>query len=278
MPVITISRQLGSLGTEIAQMVAEKLNYEYVDKDKIAQALTDYGMPGPEVDKFDEKKPPLWDTLSIQRKKYLHLIQALLYEFGRKGNVVFVGRGGQVLLKDLPGILHIRIMAPFEVRVKRMMKQRGGDEKQAAGILRRSDRDSSGFIRAFFDVDWEDPDLYDLIINTRKLSVEAGARIIMESIPVLEIKKGEKNAEEKLADLALIQKVEASLLGILGADFRDIHVKAEKGVITLEGTVASDGLKENCQIAAGRIEGVIRVDNQLAMAPYQRYGYHRFAE
>lgn len=278
MSVITISRQLGSLGTEIAQMVAEKLDYGYVDKDKIAQALADDGMPGPEVDKFDEKKPPFWDTLSIQRRKYLHLIQALIYDFGRKGNVVIVGRGGQVLLKDLPGVLHIRIVAPFEVRVQRMIKQRGGDEKQAVGSLRRSDRDSAGFIRAYFDVDWEDQDLYDLIINTRKLSVEAGARIILESIPVLEIKEGEKKAEEKLADLALIQKVEASLLGILGADFRDIRVKAEKGVVTLEGTVASDGLKENCQIAAARIEGVNRVDNQLTMMPYQRYGYHRFAE
>ena len=278
MSVITISRQLGSLGTEIAQMVAEKLDYGYVDKDKIAQALADDGMPGPEVDKFDEKKPPFWDTLSIQRRKYLHLIQALIYDFGRKGNVVIVGRGGQVLLKDLPGVLHIRIVAPFEVRVQRMIKQRGGDEKQAVGSLRRSDRDSAGFIRAYFDVDWEDQDLYDLIINTRKLSVEAGARIILESIPVLEIKEGEKKAEEKLADLALIQKVEASLLGILGADFRDIRVKAEKGVVTLEGTVASDGLKENCQIAAAGIGGVNRVDNQLTMMPYQRYGYHRFAE
>lgn len=278
MSVITISRQVGSLGTEIAQMVAEKLDYGYVDKDKIAQALADDGMPGPEVDKFDEKKPPFWDTLSIQRRKYLHLIQALIYDFGRKGNVVIVGRGGQVLLKDLPGVLHIRIVAPFEVRVQRMIKQRGGDEKQAVGSLRRSDRDSAGFIRAYFDVDWEDQDLYDLIVNTRKLSVEAGARIILESIPVLEIKEGEKKAEEKLADLALIQKVEASLLGILGADFRDIRVKAEKGVVTLEGTVASDGLKENCQIAAARIEGVNRVDNQLTMMPYQRYGYHRFAE
>ena len=278
MPVITISRQLGSLGTEIARMVAEKLNYDYVDKEKIAQGLADYGMPGPEVDKFDEKKPPFWDTLSIQRKRYLHLIQALLYDFGRKGNVVFVGRGGQVLLKDLPGVLHVRIMAPFEIRVQRMMKQGGGDEKQAAGELRRSDRDSAGFIRAFFDVDWEDQDLYDLIINTWKLSAEAGARIILGSLPVLEIKEGELKAEEKLADLALIQKVEASLLGILGADFGDIHVKAEKGVIALEGTVASDKLKEDCKIAATRTRGVKRVDNQLSLTSYQKYGYRRFAE
>jgi cytidylate kinase len=278
MPVITISRQLGSLGTEIAQMVAEELKYDYMDKEKIAQALADYGMSTPEVDKFDEKKPPFWDTLSIQRKKYLHLIQALIYDFGQKGNVVFVGRGGQVLLKDLPGVLHARIMAPFEVRVQRVMKQRGGDEKQAAGMVRRSDRDSAGFIRSYFDVDWEDQDLYDLILNTRKLSVEAGARIILGSIPVLEIKEGEKKAEEKLADLAFIQKVEASLLGILGAELRDVHVKAERGVITLEGTVASKELKENCQNAAARIKGVNRVDNQLTLSPYQKYGYHRLGE
>ena len=67
MSVITISRQLGSLGTEIAQAVAKKLTYEYMDKDKISESLADYGLPPPEVEKLDEKKPPFWDSLSIQR-------------------------------------------------------------------------------------------------------------------------------------------------------------------------------------------------------------------
>ncbi len=265
MSVITISRQLGSLGTEIARVVAKELNYEYVDKDKISETVVAYGLPAAEVEKFDEKRPPFWDSLSIQRARYLHSIQALIYDFARKDNVVIVGRGGQVLLKDLPGVLHVRIVAPFDFRIRRIIKQRGGDEKQAADVLHRSDRDSSGFIRAFFEVDWDDQTFYDLVINTRILSEETGARIILKTIHCPEIKEGEKGAEEKLSDLALTRKAEVSLLGILGTDFWQINIKAERGVVTLGGRVTSDVLRENCQSAVARMEGVNRVDNQLSV-------------
>ena len=117
-------------------------------------------------------------------------------------------------------------------------------------------------------MDWDDQTLYDLIINTRKLSVDAGVRMILESIHSPEIKDGEKKGEEKLADLALVQKVEASLVDILGTDLRHISIHAERGVVTLGGVVTSEALRNDCQNAVPRIEGVNRVDNQLSMASY----------
>ena len=156
MAVVTVSRQMGSLGTEIAQILAERLQYEYVDKDKIGKVLATYGLPALDLEKFDEKKPPFWDSWQIQRKKFLHFLEAVIYEFARKGNVVIVGRGGQVFLKDLPGVLHLRVIAPLALRVKRSLAENLGDEKQVARLLRRNDRDSEGFIRSFLDVNWDD--------------------------------------------------------------------------------------------------------------------------
>jgi len=271
MSVITISRQLASLGTEIAQAVAETLHYDYVDKEKIAGALADYGLPAPEIERFDEKKPPFWDSLQFQRWKFIHFIQAMIYDFASKGNVVLVGRGGQVLLKDLPGVLHVRVIAPFDVRVRRIMQQGGKDERQAAEVLRRNDRDSSGFIRSFFDMDWDDPDFYDLVLNTQKFTVDTGVQMILESIHSLEVKENEKKTGEKLADLALAQKVEAALLDILGTDIRYMKVKAERGTVILKGAVTSDIYKENCLRTAAKIPGVNRVDNQLSVSPYYKY-------
>jgi hypothetical protein len=74
MAVITVSRQLGSLGTEIAQKPAEVLQYEFVDKEKVAKALGTYGLPQPDLERFDEKKPPFWDSLQVQRRKFLHFL------------------------------------------------------------------------------------------------------------------------------------------------------------------------------------------------------------
>jgi len=165
MSVLTISRQLGSLGTEIAQAVSEKLNYEYLDREKIGEALADLGLPSLEINRLDEKKPSFWGSWQTQREKFLHLLRAVIYDFASKGNVVIVGRGGQVLLKDLPGVLHLRIVASFDLRVKRLSEQRWVDESQAHRVLHRSDRDSAGFLRSFFDVDWDDQNLYDLVIR-----------------------------------------------------------------------------------------------------------------
>ncbi len=177
MAVITVSRQVGSLGTEIAQTLADRLQYDYVDKEKIGKALMGLGLPEPELERFDEKKPPFWDAWQVQRKKYLHFLEAVIYDFARRGKVVIVGRGGQVLLKDLPGVLHLRVIAPLEVRTRRILNEKKGDEKDVVRLMRRNDRDSEGFIRSFFDTNWDDPGLYDLVINTQKISPETAVEL-----------------------------------------------------------------------------------------------------
>jgi len=265
MAVITISRQLGSLGTEIAREAANRLNYDFAAKEQIGKMLVDYGFPAPEVEKFDEKRAPLWDYISIRRTKFLHLTQAVIYGLASKDNVVIVGRGGQVLLRDLPGTLHVRIVAPFEARVKRLTESERVDEKQAAGILRRSDHDSFGYIQSFFYVDWDDPNLYDLLINSAKLSVEAAVKLITDSVHAPEIRGGEETVQEKLADLALVQKVEAGLMDILGVGFRQVEVRAERGVVVLRGGVVSRVQKEDCERTISGLEGVNRVENHLSV-------------
>ena len=272
MSVITISRQIGSLGTEIAQGMANRLGYEYVDKERIGKALADYGLPEPDMERFDERKPPFWDSWQIQRRKFLHFLEAVIFDFAGKGNVVIVGRGGQILLKDLPGVLHLRIIAPWEMRLRRVIQEGPGDERQAERVLRRSDRDSAGFIQSFFDVDWNAPDLYDLVINTQKMTQDTAVKMILQFVDSAEMIEGEKKAEEKLAHLALIQKVEAALLGILGIDIRHINIHNEGGVITLRGAVGSNKDKENCQRTVAGIAGVNRVDNQLLVTEYYRFG------
>jgi hypothetical protein len=84
MSIITISRQLGSLGTEIAQTVSEKLKYEYVDKEKIGEGLAGLGLPSLEINRLDEKKPSFWGSWQTQREKFLHLLRAMIYDFAQQ--------------------------------------------------------------------------------------------------------------------------------------------------------------------------------------------------
>jgi len=272
MAVITVSRQVGSLGTEISRILSERLQYEYVDKEKIGKALATYGLPEPELERFDEKKPPFWDSWQVQRKKFLHFLEAVIYDFARKGNVVIVGRGGQVLLKDLPGVLHLRVIAPFEMRVKRFLAEKGGDEKQIARLLRRNDRDSEGFIRTFFDVNWDDAALYDFVLNTQKISVETAVAMVLEGTQSREMREGELQSQEILTNMALTQKVEATLLEVLGMEIRHVNAQVEKGMVTLRGSVPTAKDKENCEKAVSALGGVQKVDNQLLITEYYRFG------
>jgi len=272
MAIFTLSRQAGSLGTEIAQAVALRLQYEYLDKDKIEKALVERGLPMPEVEKFDEKKPPFWVSWQIQSRRFLHVIQAVVYDFARRGNTVIVGRGGQILLRGIPGVAHLRILAPFPDRVARVMEKEKVDEKQAIRAIHRSDKDSEGFLRFFFEVDWEDPTLYDLVINTQRISTDTAVGMIAALAESPEIAAGAKIAEERLTDLGLTQKVEAALLDLLGLNIRLVHTHVERGVVTLKGSVLSGVDLENAQRAVARIEGVADVDNQLTVGKFYPYG------
>ena len=272
MAVITVSRQVGSLGTEMAQVVAERLRYEYVDKEKIAKALGTYGLPEPQLEKFDEKKPPFWDSWQVQRKKFQHFLEAVIYDFAMKGNVVIVGRGGQVLLRGLPGVLNLRVIAPFELRLKRILAEKGGDEKQAARLLRRNDRDSEGFIRTFFDINWDDAALYDIVLNSQKISLPTAVAVVLQGAQSPEIQEGEKQSRERLASLALTQKVEATLLTVLGVDVRHVNAQVEEGTVTLRGSVPTEKDKESCEKAVRALEGVLKVDNQILITEYYRFG------
>ncbi len=267
MATITISRQLGSLGTKIAQEAAERLLYDYADKKRIEQALSNYGVLAAEMEKFDEKKPSFWDSFRLQRKRFLHSLEAVIYDYARKGNVVIVGRGGQAILQYLPRVLHVRIISPVGVRVKRILAAEGGDEKKAARILSRSDQDSAGFLRSFFEVDWDDQALYDLVISTEKLAVETAVNLIVGSVSSPEIREGEKASEAKLADLALTQKVEVALMAILGVAFGNVSVLVKGGIVSLSGHMTSEKLREDIFHAVKQIEGVREVDCQFDILP-----------
>ena len=272
MAILTISRLLGSLGTEIARAVASKLQYEYLDKEKIEKALVGRGLPMPEVEKFDEKKPPFWISWQIQSRRFLHEIQGVVYDFARGGNTVIVGRGGQVLLRDIPGVIHLRFTAPFATRVARIREREKLDEKQATRLIHRSDKDSAGFLRFFFEVDWEDPALYDLVMNTQRISTETAVGIISSLATSPKILAAAPIAQEKLRDLNLGQKAEAALLGLLGLNIRLVQIQVDRGVITLKGSVVSGTDRENAQRAVARIEGVTHVDNQLTVGKFYPYG------
>lgn len=265
MAIITISRQTGSQGSEIAKAAAAKLRYDYVDKTKISDALAELGLAAPDFEKFDGKKPTIWQSLSNQKKKFILLLRAVVYNFASRGNVILLGRGGQALLKDIPGTLHVRIIAPLEYRIRRLMEAEGIDEKQSEQLILRNDRDSSGYIRSFFDIEWNDENLYDLVLNTRTMSVETSVSLILAAIAAHEFGERPKTVQVDLEDMALAQLIEGSLVGFPGIDLTSAEVT--QGVVVLAGLASSEERIEVCRETVSAMKGVKEVRSMLEIVP-----------
>lgn len=267
MAIITVSRQRYSWGDEISKKVADDLGYDFIDKEKIGEALALLGLPASQMERFDEKKPSIWDALAIQHEKFSCLMKAVIYDFAAKDDALILGRGAQVLLKNFPGVLHLRIVAPFKVRLKRMMEQDGYDEKNGEKVLRQRDRDSSGYIRAFYNADWNDPDYYDLVINTATLSSGTATEMIMRTIHSAEYRDAPGQRPDKLAALSLQYKAEAVIMELhRGSNIYVSVTNVDDGVITLGGTTDSETVKNECGLAISKIAGVRGVNNHIMVA------------
>lgn len=261
MAVITISRQKGSYGNQIAKVVAERLRYNCVGKAEISDVLADQGLGALIFEKFDGRRPSIWHSLSQQKKQFIHFLRAAVYDFARRGNVVILGRGGQVLLKSIPSTLHVRIVAPFETRVRRLMEMADYSRRKAENELLLSDHDSSGYIRSYFDINWSDIDMYDLVLNTRTMSVDAAVSLIVATVAAREFNESTEAVETNLENMALEEKVKGVLVGFPGITLSGVEVT--KGELVLTGLARSKDNIAYCKSAVENISGGKKVRTKL---------------
>ena len=200
MPVVTISRELGSLGTRIAEGVAAKFGATCVDKEVLAEMARQAGVPVEEITEDEERLLSRPTVVSeemraffsnrqgkgrsgLSEENYIERMSAAIEILAEQGNIVFVGRGVQMILAGRPGALHVHIYAPPEVRARRVQEQRGlPDVATAQQIVRRADERRRGWFRRFFTgANWKDPRYYHLMINTDRIDVETAVALIAEA-------------------------------------------------------------------------------------------------
>jgi cytidylate kinase len=240
MAVITLSRQLGSHGEEIATRVAQALGLRLVDAQTINRAAQGAGVPQmalaeleretqhglanqvlkalqampslspvgelgtaapelsgltfPFVGFFSPTVPPL----SASLEGYVRMVDLVIRGLAQEGNVLIVGRGGQVVLRKHPGALHVQIVAPLAHRIEMIMTRQGLNKRDAQNRVRTSDRARFDYVRRYHDVDWLDPTLYSLTINTGRLSVDTAVNLIIATQQaILHSPAGNDNDEQQ---------------------------------------------------------------------------------
>jgi cytidylate kinase len=238
MPVITVSRQRGSMGSYIALEVAQRLGLRYLDREILDSVAREAGVPTKAVEAIEESagrlsrvlyllgaRPQLPAVASASlreqesfearvgmlmeaegltregalarlqseggieyaaRTDYLDLVTSVIAEYAARGQAMIVGRGGQMILRGRPGVLHVQIVARFETRVYNTIQREGVKWREAAHRVRLADDLRGSYMRRFYNVDWLDSSLYDLVINTDQIPAKTAVELIIQAALAVE--------------------------------------------------------------------------------------------
>jgi cytidylate kinase len=200
MAILAISREYGSGGREIGRKVADRLGYQFVDKERLFQDLEQAGPRWARIAKeVDEVCPTLWERHDWQYRGYVSQIEDLILEYAVGDNVVIIGRGGASLLQGVPFCLRVRLIAPLEARLQAIMARERLTREAATRLIAQIDGERACYIKANYGSDWDAEDVYDLTLNTASLTHIQVVDILVENLAV----KGRLATTEAKARLAL---------------------------------------------------------------------------
>jgi len=263
---ITISEMLGTDGEKIARQIAGKMNYRFYGEGELFKAADEMGFLK-DVQKLREKGPALFEMFFSEKPKvYLDRLQSVIFEVARKGDAVFFDRGSQFLLQSFGCALHVLVTGSTEKRIERVVQEKGVGREIAEKMIQKADHDRRGFFRFAFNEDWLNPHLYDLILNTDKLSISSTVEMVVGAARSDEIKTCGVDSVNSLGRLSLHRKVESALLeaGIM-SPYLFIAVE-DPNSVRLHGVVDSLEEKEKAAEVIRGIKDIKKVANDLTIA------------
>jgi cytidylate kinase len=193
--IVTVEREYGCGGGEIAKRLAERLGWKLWDQLLTEEIAHLAHCPQAVVEQREERTDPLYYRLfkSFLRGSYegsinahklnlvdseniLKMTERVVLHAAKKGDSVIVGRGSQLFLKDRPDTFRVFLYAPREDKVRRLLS-RGKSERDAQELVDTVDRERAGFIEKYFHVEWPDRAVYHVMINTA-----AGDETVVQTI------------------------------------------------------------------------------------------------
>jgi cytidylate kinase len=275
MAVITISRHPGSLGDTIARALAERLNYRLVERDELIKLAERIG--GPDVawersPELRERSPSFWERMNEERRRYASVLRRVTTHLAEEDDVVITGLGAGQLLKGLGNVLRLQIIAPMDVRLERVM-ERGFDEvpgplgkDKARDLIRARDRDIAGYMRYLFNIEWLEPHHWDLTLNTGRFNADEAVEIVAAVVKSGTLEPSAVD-QQRLANLALASRVEATVLCDPTVWVNSLKVVAQEGRLRIEGEVITEEDRDAVEQVVRMVDGVRSIDNDLRVQP-----------
>jgi cytidylate kinase len=277
MAILTIARKYGSGGREIGHAISEQLNYEYVDRKKILDDMRTTGKQWEERAKyFDENYPNIWERYDWSFRGFVALNQSYFLNYALKDKVIIMGRGGNFLLKGIPFVLRVRIIAPIEKRMEKVMEREGVNNENARWLIEKADHEMAGAIYLIYGRDWDNPAEYEMVFDTGIQTPDEIITTIKNGL--LEKEKFNTEKASKILQLrALAAKIKAEIttdprysISVLDVDPKEEGL-IEKGLI-LRGTTHNQKDIKLIEEIAKKLAGDVPIECELQYRWYSRVG------
>lgn len=244
MAIITISRQVAARGDEIAQLLADKLNYQFIKRTDIEKRIVDLGFPESKMPKYDERKPGFFASLAKDRDEYLNYVQYAILEAAAKKNTVIIGRGAFATLQNVPNAISVRLVANEAVRIERLRKEFNWNEKQALQRIQESDTNRTGYHSNFYNVNIDDATLFNMILNTGIADDDSCAEIIAKYVQTMVTPEKEAEGNKKIELMLKCQEIVNKLTFEHDIAIEFMHIVVEDKTVILQGVSQSAGTVE----------------------------------
>lgn len=263
MAIITISRGTFSGGQSLAECVAQKLGYRCTSREVLVEAAREYGVPEERLSKALTEKPGVLERLTSERHRYLASIRAALIREVRDEKAVYHGHAGHLLLRDVPHVLRVRVIANMEFRIKAAMDRQNLSREEAIQYIKKVDQERVRWTRFLYHVDWHNPGLFDVVINLDQISLSEACDMVCD-VANTEQFKATPQLQKTMDDLVLSSHLEAIVANnrrISG----EVEIEADGGVVTLRGTVESLVDEDRVKIMVRKVPGVEEINSKMRM-------------
>ncbi len=275
MAVITISRTPGSLGDVLAEVLAARLGYRLVGRRELTQLAEELSGPDAALERspeLHERSPSFWERFNEERRRYASVLRRVVTHLAEEDDVVIVGLGAGQLLRGFHHVLRVQAVAPPDLRLERLMEHGYDDvrgpltREQARELMRQRERSGAGYMRYLFNIDWLDPQQWDLVVNTGRFTIPQAAELIASLVERGELARTPVD-ERKLADLGLASRVETMLQGEASVWVNGLRVWADAGHVRIEGEVITEDDRDAVDEVVRAVPGVHSVENDLRVQP-----------
>ena len=221
-----------------------------------------------------EKTKGLIRGPSTERNLYLTAIQLALAERAQLGPFVYYGHAGHLLMKGVPQVLKVRVIAPLNRRSQKLSEIEKISLEEAKKRIEKMEEGRIKWTRFLYGVDWRDPSIYDLVINLDAISLESACEMIICTLNQNEFKESPES-QTIIEDFLLASQVKAELAGNDRTKGLELAVSAEKGKVRISGTFETGGIfpsgkhriKNDLDEAARQVPGVKEVHIGLEDRP-----------